>query len=139
MTVSFRIIAARGLVYVRYEGQATAEETFQTFSDYIAHPEFRPGQRQLVDLSGVTGFDADYAALLAMQAKKADAFLIPGAETLLVYYAPTEPGYAMARMILRSWEDVDAVVALAQQDESQSLALLGQPERSFAELLQATS
>ncbi len=102
----------------------------------MQHPECRPGQKQLVDLAGVTGFDQDYAKLFALQAKKADVFSAGGVETLAVYHAPTPIARDLSRLVLRSWEPFDSVVPLIQDNEPDALALLGQPEKTFAELLQ---
>ncbi|MGI3184144.1 hypothetical protein [Nioella aestuarii] len=135
--MSFRILSERGLVFVRYTGFARLDESFEVFGQYAAHPDFRPGQKQLVDLSGVTGLEKDYVKLFALQARKADVFLGSGAQTLLDYYAPTPLSLDLAETILRSWEPSGAVIPLIQQDEQEALQLLGQPERSFEELLQA--
>jgi hypothetical protein len=137
MPVSFKIFRDRGLVYVKYEGFALLDESARTFAAYAAHPEFRPGQKQLVDLAGVTGIEKDYVKLFALQARKADVFLGTGVQTLLVYYAPTEISLNMAEAVIKSWEPSGAVIPLVQEDEAETLQLLGQPERSFDALLQA--
>lgn len=137
MPVSFQIFPERGLVYVRYEGFAVLDESFQVFEAYAAHPDFRPGQKQLVDLSRITGMERDYVKLFALQARKADVFLAAGVQTLLVYYAPTKPALALAESVLKSWEPSGAVIPLVQENEVEVLQLLGQPERSFEEFLQA--
>lgn len=139
MSVSFQILASRGLVYVRYSGFARLDDTFVAFGQYMRHPDFRPGQKQLVDLSGVTGFERDYARLFAMQSIKADAFLNGDAQTLIVYYAPGEEAQRLCQLVARSWEPVASVVALVQQHEDEALALLGQAETSIAELLAVTA
>lgn len=137
MPVTFRIFPDRGLVYVRYTGHCAIDETRRALEAYAIHPDRAPGQKQLVDLSAVTSFDRDYANLIAVQARKADLFIGSDTETLLVYFAPEAPGQDMARMAQRSWDDVDAVVAIVQQDEGEALSLLGQPERSLTALLEA--
>lgn len=136
MSISFRIFPSRGLVFVQYTGELIVEETFRAFGEYMQHPDCRPGQKQLVDLAGVTGFDRDYAKLFALQAKKADVFSAGGVETLAVYHAPTPLARELSRLVLKSWEPFDSVVPLIQDNEADALALLGQPETSFAELLQ---
>lgn len=134
MSVSFTIFPRRGLVYVRYEGQVTLNRTAEAFAEYARHPDRAPGQKQLVDLTHVTGFDADYAALLKIQAQKADTFLEGGRETLMVYYAPTQLAYELAMLVRRSWEGLEGIAMRAVQSEEEALHLLGQPEESFAEL-----
>ena len=139
MPVSFRILPSRGLVYVRYEGYAVLEDTFGVFAEYMGHPDFRPGQKQLVDLSAIDGFERNFAKLFEMQSMKADAFLSDESQTLIVYYAPGEEAQRMCQLIARSWEHVPSVVALVQQNETEALALLGQAESSIAELLEVTA
>lgn len=134
MPVSFRIFPERGLVLVRYAGFARLQETLEAFGRYAAHPDCRPGQKQLVDLSGVTGFEPDFAKLMEIQAHKADVFAAEGVETLMVYLAPDKASKEIAQLALRSWEPFDFVIALVQEDEAQALELLGQPERSLDEL-----
>ncbi|MBY6046901.1 hypothetical protein [Vannielia litorea] len=130
MPLTYRIFPDIGLVYVRYEGHAGIPETMETFGRYMSDPGFRPGQKQLVDLSAVTSWDKDYAALLGIQAKKAEAFL-RGPETIMVYYAPTPQTAEMARLIMRSWEDLDAIVPILQDTERGTLEVLGLSETSF--------
>lgn len=139
MPVQFHIFKRRGLVYVRYDGFAWVAETLRAFGAYAQHPDCRPGQKQLVDLSGVTGFERNYAELFKLQALKADVFNAGASQTLVAYYAPTPEVFAMARLIERSWEPFPSVVSLVQQTEADALALLGQRETSFADLLESAS
>ena len=135
MSASFTIFPRRGLVYVRYEGRVTLRQTAEIFAEYACHPDRAPGQKQLVDLSAVTGFDTDYTELLKIQAHKAETFLEGGRETLLVYYAPTRTSYELAMLVRRSWEGLEGVAMRAVQSEDGALHLLGQPEDSFAEMM----
>ena len=131
MSVSFRIFPDRGLVFVRYDGFARLAGTLAAFAEYARHPDCHPGQKQLVDLSGITGYEADFTKLMEVQANKADVFAAEGVETLMVYFAPGQELRDLAQLVMRSWEPFDSVVALIQDDEAQALELLGQPERSF--------
>lgn len=134
MSVSFRIFPDRGLVFVRYSGVLRLEETVAAFAEYAQHPDCHPGQKQLVDLSGVTGFEPDFVKLMEVQAHKSEVFGSEGTETLMVYVAPHKLGKQLARLVLRSWEPFDSVVALVQEDEAHALELLGQPERQLDDL-----
>lgn len=136
MPVDYRILNRRGLVYVRYSGHVRFSETAQAFASYTRDPDMRPGQKQLIDLSRVTEWDRDFASLLKIQAAKADLFVAAGHETHFVYFAPTEHTQVMARMVLRSWDDVPGVIPLLQTTEADALHVLGQPEHSFEALLQ---
>ena len=137
VSIDFRILPARGLVYVRYEGVIHFADTARAFETYMNHPDMRPGQKQLVDLARVTDWDRDYAWLLKLQASKADAFMGARHEILFVYYAPTEHTQMMARMVLRSWDDVPGVIPLLHETEAGALDVLGQPEKTFDALLQS--
>ncbi len=139
MPVTYQIFPERGLVYVRYEGFAKLDESFEVFGAYMQDPLFRPGQKQLVDLSRVTGLERDYPRMFALQAKKVEAFMQSNVQTLMVYYAPDDVNYELARTILRSWEPSGMVVATAQRSEAETLNILGQPESRFEDLLQAAA
>lgn len=136
MPVTFHILPARGLVYVRYEGHALLEETMIAFGRYMQHPDARRGQKQLVDLSAVTGIERDYTKLMAVQARKADQFVGDGVQTLIVYLAPGRLALELAHMAVKSWDSFESVVPLVQEDEAQALSLLGQPETRVTDLLE---
>lgn len=138
MSVSFRIYPERGLVFVRYEGFLRLKDTLGAFAEYARHPDCRPGQKQLVDFTRVTGYEKDFTRLMEVQAHKVDVFAAEGAETLMVYVAPHQLSKELARLVLRSWEPFDSVVALIQEDEADALELLGQPERGLDSLWELT-
>ncbi len=121
MPVSFRILPKHGLVYVRYEGHQRMEESLRIFSEYARHPDRRPGK------------------LFELQAKKAEVFMDPGVQTLLVYYAPTKLAFDLALLAERSWRPFSFVVSLVQETEADALSLLGLRERSLDQLLQSVS
>jgi hypothetical protein len=136
MSVSFRILPGLGLVHVRYRGNMVIRETIAVFADYMQHPDCRPGQKHLVDLSGVTGFDNDFTAIMEMQAIKAGQFVGQPVETLLAYYAPTRLARRVASFVLRSWEGSDHVVARVLDTEAEALAFLGLTMSRFDQLPQ---
>ena len=136
MSVDVTILRQRGLVYIRYSGFAWLDDTIAALDAYAAHPDFRPGQKQLVDMSRVTGIERDYVKFMKLQARKAEVFLSAEAQTLLVCYAPNRMASAMAELMVRSWEPSGAVIPMIQPDEAAALHILGQPEDSFEALLQ---
>ena len=71
MPVAFRILPRSGLVYVRFEGRLLIDEIMDAFQEYTRHPDARPAQKQLVDLSRVTSVSWDYVKLMKLQALKA--------------------------------------------------------------------
>lgn len=137
MPVSFHILADRGLVVVRYSGFAAIDDTLEATKDYVAHPDYAPGQRQLVDLSAITGYEKDYARFIMMQAAKAGRFTQSGTQTLVVYSAATPIALELATLFIKSWDDVHAVVPMIQYTQSDALALLGESENSIDALLRA--
>lgn len=139
MPLSFRILMNRGIVYVRFWDHVTPDECFVSFADYMRHPDCRPGQRHLVDLSAVTTFQKDFAKLMALQAFKAEQFIGQPTETMLAYYAPTEPSRQLAALVVRSWEGFDHVVPRVFASEAEALTFLGQREARISDLLAETS
>lgn len=137
MPVTFRILTARALVYVRYDGFARLQESFEAFGAYARHPDCRPGQRQFVDLTGVTGVERDFVKIMELQAVKADVFVSPGHQTLISYFAPSEPARTLAALAMRAWEGTNGVVARIFDTEEAALAFLGQAETRVADLLAA--
>ena len=137
MPLTFRILPERGIVVVRYSGFATIDDTMNATAEYVAHPHYAPGQKQLVDLSALTGYEKDYVRFMAMQAGKAGRFKNAGVESLVVYIAPTPVSREIAGLFLRSWDSVDAVVPMIQRTESEALCLLGQQEQTLDDLLAA--
>lgn len=132
---SYRIFPALGLVHVRYAGHVSLQDTRDVLGRFFQDPRRSAGMKQLIDLSEVTGFERDLASLMALQARKAEAFLpAEGARTLLVYLALTRPGLEMARQIERSWAGLDAVVVSVQTEAEAALDVLGLPRDALATL-----
>ena len=138
MGIDVRILPRRGVVVVRYSGTIMVAETMEAFGAYMSHPDYAPGQKQLIDLSGVVGYETDYVKIMKLQAKKADAFIRGGALVLMVYYAPNKTTLGLAHLIARSWEGIDGLTALVQQDETRALALLGIDAPSIDALMAET-
>ncbi len=138
MPLTYRIFADRGLVVVLYFGFSTIDELMAASQAYVADPDYAPGQKQLVDLTHVTGFEKDYVRFMEMQAAKADRLAGTGVQSLAVYVAPTPVAREVASLFTRSWAEVPSVVTMMQHTEAEALALLGQPEKSIDEMLRAT-
>ncbi len=138
MPVAFRILPRSGLVYTRFEDRILIDEIISTFREYSRHPDAHPAQKHLVDLSRVSAISWDYVKLMQLQALKAGFFCGGGSQTLKVYYCPTKLSLSVAKMILRSWDDVPGVIPLISESEADALHVLGQPEDTFGALLQKT-
>lgn len=139
MAVSFRILPRLGVVYVRYEGIAGMQDGMDAFAAYMRHPDCRPGQRQLVDLSPVTELERDFAGLMKFQAIKADQFQRAGPTTLVAYVAPHAPARKLADFAARAWAGQSHVQPRVFEDEADALAFLGLEGRSIADVLATAS
>jgi hypothetical protein len=84
--------------------------------------------RHLVDFAGLTGFDPDYVALMALQARITDNFIPPDHPPFLVYFAPSALGQSVARMVIRSWEGVSDAVMVLLEDKAEVMTWLGLPD-----------
>jgi hypothetical protein len=136
MPVRFHIFPERGLVVVRYSGFATINDTMAATKAYLAHPDYSAGQKQLVDMTQITGYEKDYVRFMNMQAAKAGRLATAGVQSLVVYIANTPESLDVSTMFIRSWIDVDAVVPMLQHTEADALTILGQPEDTIDVLLE---
>ena len=137
MPATMRILPQHGLVFVRYVGVATLQDTMRVFSEYLSHADFRPGQKHLVDMSEVTEWDGSYVDLMSTQAHKAEAFVNQRSQTLIAYYVPTEVGRTIGQLVVNSWEPFPSVVPILVDTEETALSTLGVDCTSFAQLLAA--
>ena len=134
MSLRYHIFPDHGLVYVRYSGFVRISQTMQAFAQFAADPAAKTGSKQLVDLTRVTGYEANYAEIMKIQMSKAEVFLQGSHETLLVYVANNEQNLKFANFILRSWDGIDGVAARVLQSEAEALQVLGLPELTVADL-----
>lgn len=135
MPVRFRILTNHALVLVRYEGVATVRESFDAFEDFVAHPEFDPNHRHLVDLSHLAMIRMDFPTLFRFQARKAEVFLAAERPVMMVYHAPCSRSLPIARQLQRSWEGLDAAVACIATDWPGAMDILGLRREAFGSVL----
>lgn len=136
MPVTYCILPSRNLVVVRFSGHALVSDSYEALAAFARDPDFRPGLNQIIDLTGVTGFDPDYLALIRVQAAKASVFEVTGPETLNVYIAPTDVAGRLVTLILRSWNGIPGIRHSVAGSEDEALDILGLTERSVAELIE---
>ncbi|MWB77101.1 hypothetical protein GLS40_03595 [Pseudooceanicola sp. 216_PA32_1] len=134
MAVSFRILPQHGLVHVRFSGQVILSDSSTALQRFAAHPEFRPGLNQLIDLTDVTGHIADPVELFRVHARKAEVFNRPGEQNLTVYIAPHETAQKLVALILRSFEGIEGLRHSVVRAEAEAMDVLGFAQRSVAEL-----
>lgn len=137
MPGQFSILPERGLIYVRCEGRFRLPEAEALMDEYYAHPDMRPDMKRLFDLSGLTGYDVDFQRMLAIHAEKTHVFTEKTADMMMVVFAPTTVSREFGQLLVAPWRGVSGMVATVQSDEAAVLAILGQPEQSFASMLAA--
>lgn len=135
MPVEFTIFPQRGLVVVRYFGYVAINDTLIATETYVSDPDYVAGQKQLVNMTEVTGFEKDYVQFMGMQARLTERLIRSNLQSLVVYIAPTNISRELSAVFVRSWIDVGTVVPLVQDSEADGLALLGQPEETLDVLL----
>lgn len=131
MPAAFQILPQLGLVYVRYSGIMLVEDSLAAFGAYARHPDARPGQRHLIDLSRITDMERDFARIMQLQAAKGENLAQREAETLMVYFANTPISRRAAALAKNSWSEEHGVIALVQETEAASCEALGLPFRTF--------
>lgn len=100
-------------------------ETMRAIEACATHPDFRPHFHHLVDFRAIEGIDADYAAFLALQANAIDLLLSVDHTPFVIYLATGPLSQRAARMAMKSWEGVSAIVVIMLEDEAAALELLG--------------
>ena len=131
MPVTFKILPRRALVVFTYSGMVGLQESLDAIAACVGNPNYRSSMRQLCDLSAVTGVERDFPALLKMQAKMVESLQPAESDLVVLFYAPSRAGQEMAQMARKSWEGLNSVLVLTQDNEAKALALLDLPERSL--------
>ena len=138
MPATFQILPDLNLVYVRYTGLVRVEDSRKAFGAYAQHPDARPGQRHLIDLSRITDMERDFVKIMQLQAHKGAELAMRESETLMVYFANTPLSLRCAALAKNGWTEAQGVIAIVQETEGAALAALGLAETSFAALLENT-
>ncbi|WP_299789797.1 hypothetical protein [uncultured Marivita sp.] len=137
MPATFQILPSHNLVYVRYTGTMLVEDSLKAFAAYAQHPDARPGQRHLIDLTRITEMEANFAKIMQLQAIKGAELAMREAETLMVYFANTPLSLKAAALAKNGWSASQGVVAIVQETERTALDALGLSHDSLDALLNA--
>lgn len=136
MPAHYRIIAARNLVYVRYDGVATLAQAEMLQTRYVNDPDRRAGQRYLIDLSPITDWERDFLGLMKFQAATARELVVgQDAAMMMVFYVRPGPSMDLARHMTQTWEGVPETMVTFQTTQEGALSILGLNETSFDDLL----
>ncbi|MCI5113005.1 MAG: hypothetical protein MRY75_20865 [Marivita sp.] len=136
MPASFHILPQHNLVYVRYSGLMLVEDSLKAFGAYARHPDARPGQRHLIDLSQITDMERDFARVMQLQASKGADLAMREAETLMVYFANTPVSLKAAALAKNGWSASQGVIAIVQETEEAALSALGMVATSIDALFE---
>jgi hypothetical protein len=111
------------------------EDSLKAFGAYAKHPDARPGQRHLIDLSRITDMERDFARVMQLQATKGADLAMRETETLMVYFANTPASLKAAALAKNGWSASQGVIAIVQETEEAALAALGLAAASINALL----
>jgi hypothetical protein len=136
MPARFQHLPKLNLTLFAYWGVIHADDPPQILKASAAHPEYHPRARHLVDMSRVTGFAMEPAERLAVQARLLESFPTVPDHTIVVWYAPTDPGRQMAQFVARSWAEAPHVRVVVQDSADGVADVLGLPEPAILALLQ---
>lgn len=138
MPAKLSVLPRYGVMYVSFFGHVKATEGVTAFEDYLAHPDFAPGQKHLIDFSQATGFEGDYTNLMALQARLIEA-VMPNQQVLFVYCAPTQLAEDMAHLSVTAWSNVKKVVIRVLKTEAEAMDVIGLSGMTFTELCATTA
>jgi hypothetical protein len=139
MSISFQIIRDRGVVLARLSGQVRIEECVDAAAAYARHPETRPTQPVLIDLTAVTGYETDYVKILQAMARLPEYLWHRGTERLLVCLAPHALSRQISAAAARAILEIPEGIARIAQTEADALEILGLPERRLCDLSQGSA
>ncbi|SHH13976.1 hypothetical protein [Marivita hallyeonensis] len=137
MPATFQILPSHNLVYVQYSGLMLVEDSLRAFGAYAQHPDARPGQRHLIDLSRITDMERDFAKVMQLQAAKAEDLAHNGLETMMVYFANTPVSLKAAALAKNGWSASQGVIAIVQETEAAALSSLGLAFSNISAMLTA--
>lgn len=125
MSVDFRIFPAFNIVKVTYWDHAGIEESLEGARRYAAHPQYRPDQKHLFDVSRVTSMDEDFGSIFRMHAELADYYGPLEFDRLMAYLAPGPVGRRMAEIARRCWASDPTTVLRVFDDLDDAARFLG--------------
>lgn len=134
MAIHLKIVNAHDLIVMRWVGVIDDSHSADALQTYATHPDARPGQNILSDMTGITQGHFDLTKRLALQASL-DRVLSTGEKPrTFVYYAPHKTAQRLASQYARLWDATPLIKAHVVDDEAKALQLLDLPTRNIGEL-----
>ncbi len=136
MAYLIRIFPEHDLAYIRYSGMASLDDYISVVEEYPRHPDFRLGQKNLIDLTHLEGIERDYTRIMALQAKIAEYATRAPSEIMSVVVAPTPVAREATQIVFRSWQDLDSpILRRVVPSMEEACDLLGIEEETLEGLL----
>jgi hypothetical protein len=137
MPINITIIEDKNLAHVRFEGHATATESSEAFEAYLKHPQSRPDQHNIVDLSRVTDFDPEYLKISEFHAQMDAGVALVRATPIYVHIANTPVSRRMAQLTVNALAVSPNIIVRVVDSEERALEVLGLPFKTMAQLYEA--
>lgn len=135
MPIRYQILPHLHLTYIRYQGVIDADQIVTSARGYVADPDFRPGRKELADLSQVAEFDMSYRTLSAMVYRLGRLHVEHGPPHMKVVLAVSDLAYGIGRMVEHIMDAGNGPAVHLARSEAEALQLLRFPETSLAALL----
>jgi hypothetical protein len=135
MPIDFSISTALEISYVRCHGIVTVGEFKKAYGAYRAHPLYRPGRPEMLDVTGAEDISLSFrqaSALLTMANRQRSDEVV---ETTVVMLAGDRWSFAAARMFETLSQNTPGVVVTACMDESEALTVAGIDVATVTQLL----
>ncbi|NDV98121.1 hypothetical protein [Salipiger sp. PrR002] len=138
MAGTLKYFADRPLVYLKFAGETYCEDCVDAQKVLNDTPGWTPNVGCLIDYSEMTNFRSGYIGLQQVSAEMAASGHFDDRVMPLVYFAPTDLGFGVARMAQQILSPQLSFDIRVFREEAPALAFLGQPETRVSDLFAAT-
>ena len=135
MPIEYRTSLDLDLVYARWWGAVDLDQIRVNFVTYLADRNYRPGRRELIDLSGVTSLDLDFERIRLILRDVNDQSPGQPVRTRTVLWAPQDEAYATGRMYQQLADYAGGISVAVYRDEPEALAVFDLPHACMADLV----
>ncbi|MGH1412143.1 MAG: hypothetical protein ACRBB0_01535 [Pelagimonas sp.] len=145
MPIEFDVLRHRDLTCVRLVGSVDISDILTYLVAYKAHPNYRPGLNEFLDLSAWTKTNMGYQDMRTMRHAEREMYPSKSPKTRCGIYAPSDLQYGMARIYASLteiqgdidtavFEDVDQTLDFLSIDETDLEFELAQERATFCKL-----
>ena len=131
MPVSIDVFQEPSLIYLVSTGVITDADSSVAFETYATHPNARPGQNILNDLSALKESRIEYAKRMRLQSVMEPILSMGGERRRYVMFAPNERAKALAENYMTFWQPVPQMDLMIAGFEAEALDLLDLEYSSF--------